>query len=551
MATQVVRISGESTGQPSAETVGAKAANLARMAALGLPVPPAFVLPIELCPAIVDGQATARQALCDDLADGVSFLERATGKRLGDRRQPLLLSVRSSAARSMPGMLETVLDVGCTSAAVHGLVRMTGNPRFAWDCRCRFLESFVAVVFGVHPASLERRRRQLIVDEGVENDHALDSEALERLAKSYHEMIDDEDSVVLENPMQQLIAAAEAVYRSWTSNRARTYRKIEHLEDLRGTAVTIQAMVFGNRGLSSAGGVAFSRDPSTGLAKPVIDILFESQGEDVVSGTRNPETEEAMALSAPAVTTQLREILKRLEQEFADVQDVEFTVEEGKLWILQTRPAKRTPKAALRFAVDFVAEGLITPVEAVRRLSGVDLDGLVEKRLVDVHQAVACGIGAAVGVAVGRAAFDAKTAERLAANGEPVIFVRPDTSTADVAGFALSEGIVTAIGGRTAHAALVAREMGKPCIVGCTALSVDAASHKARLAEIAINEADWLSIDGGSGAIYLGRGKIVAERPEAELAKIKRWQDQSLASAVGSKFGRRATPVETLHPDQA
>jgi pyruvate, orthophosphate dikinase len=330
--------------------------------------------------------------------------------------------------------------------------------------------------------------------------------------------------------MQQSVAAAEAVYRSWISDRARAYRRIEHLEDLRGTAVTVQAMVFGNRGISSAGGVAFSRDPSTGVAKPVIDILFESQGEDVVSGTRNPQTEEAMARSAPAVTIQLREILKRLEQEFADVQDVEFTVENGKLWILQTRSAKRTPKAALRLAIDFVEEGLITPEEALRRLNEVDLDGLVEKRLVDARQAVICGIGASAGVAVGRAAFDSESAEHLAETGEPVILMRPETSTADVAGFALSEGIVTAIGGRTAHAALVARQMGKPCIVGCSGLSVDAASHKARLAETAINEGDWLSIDGGSGAIYLGRGNIVVDRPAVELAQIKRWQDQSLAS---------------------
>jgi pyruvate,orthophosphate dikinase len=342
-------------------------------------------------------------------------------------------------------------------------------------------------------------------------------------------MIDDKAGVALEKPMQQLEAAAEAVYRSWTSNRACTYRRIERLEHLHGTAVTIQAMVFGNRGMSSAGGVAFSRDPSTGSVTPVVDILFESQGEDVVSGTRNPQTEEAMARFAPAATRQLREILKQLEQEFADVQDVEFTIEDGKLWILQTRSAKRTPRAALRFAIGFVEEGLITPVEALRRLKGVDLDGLVDKQLVGVHEAAGHGIGAAGGVAVGRAAFDSGSAEHLAARGEPVVLVRPETSTADVAGFAVSEGIVTAVGGRTAHAALVARQMGKPCVVGCTALSIDAVRHNAQLAGTSINEGDWLSIDGGSGMIYFGRGNIVVDRPEAELAKVKSWQNQSLA----------------------
>ncbi len=364
--------------------------------------------------------------------------------------------------------------------------------------------------------------------EGVERERELDSEALERLAKNCQEVIDDKDGAVLENPMQQLEAAAEAVYRSWTSDRACAYRRIERLEHLRGTAVTIQAMVFGNRGLSSAGGVAFSRDPSTGSAMPVIDILFESQGEDVVSGTRNPQTEEAMARFAPAAARQLREILKRLEQEFADVQDVEFTIEDGKLWILQTRSAKRTPRAALRFAIDFVDEGLITSAEALRRLNDVDLDRLVDKRLVDVHEAVGHGIGAAEGVAVGRAVFDSGSAERLATSGEPTILVRPETSTADVAGFALAEGIVTAVGGRTAHAALVARQLAKPCVVGCAGLSVDAVRHHARLAGTAINEGDWLSIDGGSGAIYLGRGNIVVDRPQAELAQIKRWRNQSL-----------------------
>jgi pyruvate,orthophosphate dikinase len=524
---QIVRIGGESIGQHSAETVGAKAANLARMVALGLPVPPAFVLPTELCAAILRGETAAKQALRDGLTDGVKFLEQTTGKRLGDRRQPLLVSVRSSAAQSMPGMLDTVLDVGCTSAAVHGLVRMTGNPRFAWDCRCRFLESYASVVRGIDPASLARCRHHLIAREGVEHEHAFDSEALERLAKNYQELIDDKDSAILENPMEQLITAAEAVYRSWISDRARAYRRIQNLEDLRGTAVTIQAMVFGNRGLSSAAGVAFSRDPSIGSAEPVIDVLFESQGEDVVSGTRNPETEEGMARSAAAATVQLKEILVRLEHEFADVQDVEFTVEDGKLWILQTRAVKRTPKAALRFAIDFVEGGLITPAEALRRLNGVDLDGLVDRRLVDMGQAAGRGIGAAAGVAVGRAAFDSESAERLAAGGESVILMRPDTTTADVAGFAVSAGIVTAIGGRTAHAALVAREMGKPCIVGCADLSVDTERRNARLAKTPINEGDWLSIDGGSGAIYLGHGSIAVDRPEAELAQIKRWQDQS------------------------
>ncbi|HML07268.1 MAG TPA: PEP/pyruvate-binding domain-containing protein [Xanthobacteraceae bacterium] len=521
---QIVRINGGSAKRYSADIVGAKAANLARMAALGLPVPPAFVLPIELCAAIVSGDPAATQDLADGLMEGIEFLENATGKVLGDRRRPLLVSVRAGAARSMPGMLDTVLNVGCTQAAVRGLLRMTGDLRFANDCRRRFLESYGGVVLGVGPAAFAVRRNQLLAAEGVENEQGLDCEAIERLAASYQHVIEAEDDVLAENPMDQLRAAAEAVHRSWMSERARTYRKLQHLEDLRGTAVTVQAMVFGNAGAGSGAGVAFSRDPSTGAAEPVIDVLFGSQGEDVVSGRYNPDTEAALARSLPAVAEQLREALTRLEVEFGDMQDVEFTIENGKLWFLQTRSAKRTPQAAVRFAIDFVKEGRMTRAEALRRLNGVDFRLLASKRLVDAGEAVARGVSASSGIAVGRAAFDRESAGRLATSGDPIILVRPDINTSDVAGFAVSAGIVTAVGGRTAHAALVARQMGRPCVVGCKDLVVDVAHRSARLAGTAINEGDWLSVDGGAGTIYLGRGAVVVERPDAELAEIERWR---------------------------
>jgi pyruvate, orthophosphate dikinase len=328
--------------------------------------------------------------------------------------------------------------------------------------------------------------------------------------------------------MEQLRAATEAVYRSWFSDRACTYRKLEHLEDLTGTAVTVQAMVFGNSGAASGAGVAFSRDPSSGAAEPVIDVLFDSQGEDVVSGRRNPQSEQAIARALPETAAQLRDALVRLERAFNDVQDVEFTIEDGKLWILQTRAAKRTPEAALRFAVDFVREGRITPAEALRRLHDVDLGRLVTNRLVDAGDAVTRGTAASSGIAVGRAAFACESARRISQAGEPVILVRPDTSTADVAGFAVSAGIVTAVGGRTAHAALVARQMGKPCIVACNGLAIDAAGRSAQLARHTLNEGDWLSIDGGSGEIYLGRGTVIGERPAMELAQVEQWRAQPL-----------------------
>ena len=528
---QIVRIGDRSTKRHSAEAIGAKAANLARMAALGLPVPPAFVLPVELCAAIVKGDANARRRVGAGLREGIAFLESATGLRFGDRRQPLLVSVRSGAARSMPGMLDTVLDVGCNLTAVHGLLRQTGHPRFAWDCRRRFIESFAHVVLSLDAASFAAQRDALIAGEGVGGENALDSEAVERLAHACQDVVEDHDAALPHDPMEQLENATMAVYRSWMSERAQTYRRLQHLDDLAGTAVTVQAMVFGNRGLTSGAGVAFSRDPSTGAAQPVIDILFESQGEDVVSGSRTPETDAAISRSLPAVAAQLHDTLTLLEKEFADVQDVEFTIEHGKLWLLQTRSAKRTPQAALRFAIDFVHEGLLTPAHGLRRLDGVDLDTLAHERLVVAKPPAARGTPASAGMAVGRIAFDSASAQRLSAAGDPVILVRPDTSTADVAGFAVAAGIVTAVGGRTAHAALVARQMGRPCIVGCAALSIDGAGRRGALAGNALTEADWLSIDGESGAIYLGRCEVASERPEAELAEVAGWRSHALAQA--------------------
>src|SRR6516162_6587019 len=533
---RITRIHVGSREQAAVEVVGAKAANLARVSSLGLPVPPAFVLPIELCATIVDGDSLARQQLASGLAEGIEFLEEMTGRRFGDHRRPLLVSVRSGAARSMPGMLDTVLNVGCTPAAVHGLVRATGNPRFAFDCRRRFLESYGSVVLGISAVTFNSELLTMLTAENCATEQALDGEALERLAASYQRVI-EEESALADAPLEQLQCAAEAVYHSWASERATTYRKLAQFQDLRGTAVMVQAMVFGNSGQAASGaGVAFSRDPSTGADTPIIEIIFGAQGEDVVSGKQTPDTEDAILRTLPAVREQLRNALVRLEHEFADVQDVEFTIEDGKLWILQTRAAKRSPRAALSFAIDLVRTGRISPAEALRRLNGVDLKALVNKRLVDIGPVIARGTAASGGVAVGRTAFDPESAARLAANGDPIILLRPDTNTADIAGFAASSGIVTARGGRTAHAALVARQLDKPCVVGCAELSVDVTVHCARLAEATIKEGEWVSIDGNAGTIYLGRGQVVLNRPEAELAEIERWRRQIAADAVVQQF---------------
>ena len=526
----IVRIGAEATELRPAEEIGAKAANLARMAALGLPVPPAFVLPVKLCADIIAGHAHAKQRLRDGLKEGIAFLEQASGKRFGDRRQPLLVSVRSGAARSMPGMLETVLNVGCTSGAVHGLIRATGRPRLAWDCRRRFLESFGETVLEVDSRAFAACIAERVGAECAGNDRELDSEALERLAGDEQALLEDRGDGWLDDAFAQLEAAAEAVYRSWMSERARAYRSLQNLEALEGTAVTVQAMVFGNGGLASGAGVAFSRDPSTGAARPMIDLVLDAQGEDVVSGRRAPDTAEAIARELPTIEHELGEVLRRLEREFADVQDVEFTVENGKLWILQTRTAKRTPRAAARIAIDLVHEGLIATDEALTRIAQIDLASLTETSLVAPGKPATTGIGASGGIGIGRAAFDSESAQRLSAAGEPVILLRPDTSTADVAGFAVAAGIVTAVGARTSHAALVARQMGKPCVVGCRELKIDPVAKQARLGDAVLAEGEWITIEGDAGALYLGRCETAETRPEAELAEIARWQSKDRQS---------------------
>ena len=521
----IVRIGERESEHHSAEHIGAKVANLVRMSALGLPVPSGFVLPVGLCAAIVAGDPLAEQRLVDDLKEGIAFLETATGKRFGDRRRPLLVSVRSGAARSLPGMIDTVLNIGCTPDAVRGLVRMTGNPRFAWDCRRRFLEGYSQIVLGIDPRLFSARLAEIVAAERAGDERNHDSEALERLAGRYQALVDDHGADRPDDPIDQLVAAARAVYRSWTGERACTYRRLENLEHLQGTAVTVQAMVFGNRGLSSGPGVAFSRDPSIGAKQPVIECIVRRPGRGCGFGASDagqrgghrpvhaPGRHRAECDSGPAGTGIRRRAGRRVHDRGG-----------RKVWILQTRSAKRTPRAALRIAVDFVREGLLTPQEALRRLDGLDPDALAHSHFAAAPVPIGCGIGASSGIAVGRAAFDASSAKRLAACGDAVILVRPDTSTSDVAGFAAAAGIVTAVGGRTAHAALVARQMGKPCIVGCGDLTVDMASRQARIGASAIKEGEWISVDGEGGSVHLGRLEVIVERPEAELAEVERWR---------------------------
>lgn len=515
----------------TAEAAGSKAAMLWRMNQLGLDVPPAFVMPTAMCAPANGGAKPTLDAIERGLRKGIAYLEEVTGRRFGDARRPLLVSVRSGAERSMPGMLETVLDVGLNDATVHGLIRLTGNPRLAWDSYRRFIQSYSEVVGQVVLPELDTRLLDMMRTEDAATEAELDCEALERLTKDFQDIaMRGSGRAIPNDPIEQLAAATRAVYLSWESKKARDYRRLNALEGLRGTAVTVQAMVFGNAGGQSGAGVAFSRNPSTGAKELYVDFLFDAQGEDVVSGRRTPGDAGLLEARLPAVAAELAAAVSKLEEGLRDVQDIEFTVEEGKLYFLQTRPAKRAPLAAVRVAVDLVREGLIDPKTALTRIAGIDLSRIGKLRFNGDAQAIANAISASPGVASGRVMFQSERAKEFATRGDPIILVRPEVSTDDISGFAVASGILTATGGRTAHAAVVARQMGKICLVGCRTLCVDADLRQARLGENTIAEGDWISLEGTTGEIFLGRRDIIAERPEAELAEIAEWSVSLQAS---------------------
>ncbi len=516
----------------SAALVGSKAAELARMSGLGLNVPPAFVLPTSLCAKIVAGDDAALKALRQSVVAGVEWLEGMTGAQLGDSRNPLFVSVRSGAEKSMPGMLETILDVGMNAISLHGQIRTTGNPRLAFDSYRRFIQSFAEVAFGAAPGPFEAALAEMVRAEGAANEAELDPEALERLADQFLAITARNSSAPPDDPIEQLLQAARAVYKSWESPRAREYRRLNALEGLTGTAVTVQAMAFGNSGGDSGAGVAFSRNPATGDKGLYVDFLIDAQGEDVVSGRRTPADASLLTRRMPHVARELEEGARTLEQACGDVQDIEFTVERGRLFFLQTRAAKRTPRAALRIAVDLVDEGLIDRQEALRRVAGVDPAEAASARFVQPAPVLANATPASPGVACGKACFTSDEAREMARTA-PAILVRRDTSTEDVAGFAAAAGILTAVGGRTAHAAVVARQMGKVCLVGCRALEIAADQTRASLGGQELRHGDWIALDGDAGEISLGRREIVKE-PPPEYATICRWIE-----AERDNFGRK------------
>jgi len=519
---------GEVLPTGEAAEVGSKAWNLMRMARAGLPVPPGFVLPTAWC-----GTRNRREEMArgNVLRQGIARLERATGLGFGSSRRPLLVSVRSGAAISMPGMMETVLDVGVNDETVEGLVRLTGNPSLAWDSYRRLIQGFAEVVQRLPTEPFDELIRDAVATEGAENEHTLDHRALRRLAGSmlvrFRELA---GAPFPQIPADQLAQAIDAVFRSWDAVKAVEYRRLNHIDDAIGTAVTVQTMVFGNAGGMSGAGVGFTRDPATGEKALYLDFQFNGQGEDVVAGRLAIGGTDRLRLVLPAVWDQLEVICRQLEVTFSDVQDFEFTVQDGRLFLLQTRRAKRTPWAALKIAIDLVAEGLIQPKEALERLNGIDLNNVARSHLsLPPTAPLARATVAGIGVVAGRIAFDPDAAKRFADGGDPTILVRRETMTADILGMAKAAGILTALGGRTSHAAVVARQLGKVCLVGCADLLIDPPGRTCRIGRHDFAEGDWLTLDGDQGAIYAGRLEVVVERPEAALARVAGWQESESA----------------------
>ena len=514
----------------SPEEMGFKAYNLARMANIGMPVPAAFVLSTGFCQDYYAAKGELPAGFRDLLRGNLRELERLSGLSFGGERRPLLVSVRSGAAVSMPGMLDTVLNVGLNDTTVAGLVRMTGNPRLAWDSYRRLIQSFAEVVHGAKPDAFEAARVRALKAAHLSEPGELDFVALRDLATEYLEIYRElTGDGFPQAPLDQLAAAAEAVFRSWSGKKALEYRRIHHLRGVAGTAVCVQTMVYGNSGGTSGSGVAFTRDPATGENVLYMDFLFNAQGDDVVSGRHEVGDRAQIGALLPEVTQQIEAMRQRLEAEFGDLQEFEFTVQNGQLYMLQTRTGKRTPLAALRIAVEMVAQGLLEPAAALQRLEGCRLRAIQTEsiRAKDGQAPLAGAIPAGGGVAVGEIALDSDTARRRAAAGKSVILVREDTSTDDVVGIAGAAGILTARGGRTAHAAVVARQMGKVCLVGCRELAIDLAKRSCSIGARQLREGQVISLDGGAGGVYAGAVDIVRARPERELAAVASWRGKA------------------------
>jgi pyruvate,orthophosphate dikinase len=520
--------------------LGGKGANLAEMAGIGLPVPPGFTIPTGLCALYYEAGGRLPEALTAKLADGLAHIEQVAGMGFGDAENPLLVSVRSGARVSMPGMMDTVLNLGLNDATVQGLARRSANPRFAFDSYRRFIQMYADVVLGLDHYLFEDALELMKDDRGASLDTELSAADLEMLVGQYLALVEAETGTPFpQDPRLQLEGAIAAVFGSWRSERAAIYRRLNDIPESWGTAVTVQAMVFGNMGETSATGVAFTRDPATGARRIYGEYLVNAQGEDVVAGIRTPNylTHAARAAAGarglsmeeamPAVFAELAQMFERLERHYRDCQDIEFTVQEGKLWLLQTRAGKRTAKAALKMACDMVDEGLIEADEAVLRVDPAVLDQLLHPTLDPAapREVIAVGLPASPGAASGAIVLDSETAAARAAHGEEVILVRVETSPEDIAGMHAARGILTARGGMTSHAAVVARGMGRPCVSGAGQVSIDMESRTMRVGAQAFPEGTVVTVDGASGEVMAGRVATVEPELSGDFARLMAWAD--------------------------
>ncbi|MGM5480216.1 MAG: pyruvate, phosphate dikinase [Nanobdellota archaeon] len=513
------------------ELLGGKGANLAEMASIGVPVPPGFTISTETCQEFNENDNSLPESTQDEILKHLSKLESAMSAELGSKSEPLLLSVRSGAAQSMPGMMDTILNLGLNDVVVEGLSEKSGNPRFAWDSYRRLMQMFGDVVLGVHSGKFEKILEQVKETKGVEYDKDLVVDDLKILVDKYKELINTETGEPFpQDAKTQLFKAIDAVFGSWNNDRAIAYRQLNNIVGLKGTAVNVQAMVFGNMSDTSGTGVAFTRDPSTGENVFYGEYLMNAQGEDVVAGIRTPKPISALDDTMPEVYKQLVDIYKKLESHYKDMQDMEFTIQEGELFMLQTRNGKRTAHAAVKIAADMVDEGLIDEKTAVLRVDAKSLDQLLHKQLdkvaKDKHDVLGKGLPASPGAAVGKIAFSNDSAVSMKENGEDVVLVRNDTSPEDLMGMDAAKGILTAKGGMTSHAAVVARGMGKCCISGCGDAKIDEHSKTLVFGEKTFNEGDFISLDGGEGVIFEGKMPTVDPDLSGSFSKIMAWADK-------------------------
>jgi len=528
-------------GNGDKNLLGGKGANLDGMAGIGLPVPPGFTISTPVCALYYDEGGQFPASLRDEVAQGLAHIEKVTGKRFGDAADPLLVSVRSGARISMPGMMDTVLNLGLNDSTVEGLAATSGDDRFAWDSYRRFIQMYADVVLELDHGAFEEALEIAKEDRGVSLDTELTAGDLRALVKTYKGLVEEQwNKPFPQDVHDQLWGAIGAVFGSWQSDRAKVYRRLHDIPGDWGTAVNVQAMVFGNMGETSATGVAFTRDPSTGERAYYGEFLINAQGEDVVAGIRTPQyltkaaRERAGAKAAsmeealPETYAELARVFDLLETHYRDMQDIEFTVQQGKLWMLQTRSGKRTAKAALKIAVDMANEGLITQDEAVLRVDPAALDQLLHPTLDPEapRDVIAKGLPASPGAASGQVVFDADTAEKRAAAGDAVILVRVETSPEDIHGMHAAKGILTARGGMTSHAAVVARGMGRPCVSGVGSLAIDVKAKLFRVAGKEVREGDILTIDGATGEVMLGEVATVQPELAGDFGVLMEWADQ-------------------------